>query len=198
MWIPHVILLINSETDSPKSTRGSCDLYLLTKNLSSNQISSRDDKMSAALGCPIILRLFLRPQTFAMSGTLYLLGLGLLLSGTPSLGNDCPYKPTATEKFDYMLDLSGNGEYFLFWKFNTTHITFEAHAKTHGWLGLGLSHTGRMYPADMVTGWVKPDGSIVFTVKILHHHYQSIWKLPGLKPNVSKLYMYMFNNGQIT
>lgn len=154
--------------------------------------------MSAALGCPIILRLFLRPQTFAMSGTLYLLGLGLLLSGTPSLGNDCPYKPTATEKFDYMLDLSGNGEYFLFWKFNTTHITFEAHAKTHGWLGLGLSHTGRMYPADMVTGWVKPDGSIVFTVKILHHHYQSIWKLPGLKPNISKLYMYMFNNGQIT
>lgn len=64
MWIPHVILLINSETDSPKSTRGSCDLHLLTKNLSSNQISSRDDKMSAALGCPIILRLFLRPQNF--------------------------------------------------------------------------------------------------------------------------------------
>lgn len=142
---------------------------------------------------------FSNHKTFAMSGTVYLLGLGLLLSGTPSLGNDCPYKPTATEKFDYMLDLSGNGEYFLFWKFNTTHITFEAHAKTRGWLGLGLSHTGRMYPADMVTGWVKPDGSIVFTVKILHHHYQSIWKLPGnLKPNISKLYMYMFNNGQIT
>lgn len=99
-----------------------------------------------------------------MPGSLYLLSLGLLLSGTPSLANDCPYRPTATEQFDYMLDLSGNGEYFLFWKFNTSHITFEAHAKTHGWLGLGLSPTGRMYPADMVTGWVKSDGSIVFTV----------------------------------
>nr|XP_034307031.1 DBH-like monooxygenase protein 1 homolog [Crassostrea gigas] len=127
--------------------------------------------MSAALGCSIILRLFLRPQTLTMPRSLYLLSLGLLLSGTPSLGNDCPYRPTATEQFDYMLDLSGNGEYFLFWKFNTTHITFEAHAKTHGWLGLGLSPTGRMYPADMVTGWVKSDGSIVFTDRFSSSYY---------------------------
>ncbi|XP_048780652.2 DBH-like monooxygenase protein 1 homolog [Ostrea edulis] len=94
----------------------------------------------------------------------------LFLSGIRSQERDCPYKPTATEKFPYMLDLSDNGEYFLFWKFNDSHITFEVHAKTHGYVGFGLSTTGRMYPADVVTGWVKPDGSAVFTDRFSSDH----------------------------
>lgn len=99
-----------------------------------------------------------------MTGLPFLAVLALCVSGALCLDGDCPYQPTATERYNYTLDLSDNGEYFLFWKFNASHITFEVHAKTYGYVGFGLSTTGRMFPSDIVTGWVKPDGSAVFTV----------------------------------
>ncbi|XP_062573141.1 DBH-like monooxygenase protein 1 homolog [Saccostrea cucullata] len=106
-----------------------------------------------------------------MFRSVLLVFVGICLYAVHSNKQDCPYKPTATEKYNYMLDLSDNGEYFLFWKFNDSHITFEVHAKTHGYVGFGLSKTGRMYPADIVTGWVKPDGSTVFTDRFSSGHF---------------------------
>ncbi|XP_056009644.1 uncharacterized protein LOC130051597 [Ostrea edulis] len=63
--------------------------------------------------------------------------------------------PTPSEAFPKHVVLDSAGNYHLFWKFNSTHITFEAHVKTHGYVGLGLSPSGKMYPADVVIGWVR-------------------------------------------
>ncbi|KAL3871758.1 hypothetical protein ACJMK2_039736 [Sinanodonta woodiana] len=62
---------------------------------------------------------------------------------------------TNTENFNYSAQMDNNGNYLLFWKFNDTHITFEVHVKTYGYVGFGLSDNGNMYPADVVVGWVK-------------------------------------------
>ena len=63
--------------------------------------------------------------------------------------------PTPTEPYPQYSQLDADGNVHLYWKFNSTHITFEAHVKTRGYVGLGLSHNGNMYPADIVIGWVK-------------------------------------------
>ncbi|KAK3088535.1 hypothetical protein FSP39_020262 [Pinctada imbricata] len=63
--------------------------------------------------------------------------------------------PKPTEAFPYMEQLDHDGKYILFWKFNSTHITFEVHVRTHGYVGFGLSPNGNMFPADVVIGWVK-------------------------------------------
>ncbi|KAK3586447.1 hypothetical protein CHS0354_001829 [Potamilus streckersoni] len=60
-----------------------------------------------------------------------------------------------TEPFNYSIEVDPNGDFLLFWKFNDTHITFEVHVKTYGYVGFGLSENGNMYPADVVVGWVK-------------------------------------------
>ncbi|XP_061173713.1 DBH-like monooxygenase protein 1 homolog [Saccostrea echinata] len=65
------------------------------------------------------------------------------------------FSPTPTQKFSKHTVLDPDGNFHLFWNFNSTHITFEAHVKTHGYVGLGLSPNGKMYPADIVIGWVK-------------------------------------------
>ncbi|KAK3586456.1 hypothetical protein CHS0354_001839 [Potamilus streckersoni] len=62
---------------------------------------------------------------------------------------------TPTEPFNYSIQVDTSGNYLLFWKFNDTHITFEVHVKTHGYVGFGLSDNGKMYPADIVVGWVE-------------------------------------------
>jgi hypothetical protein len=49
--------------------------------------------------------------------------------------------------------------------FNATHITFELHVKTRGYVGFGISPNGKMYPSDVVIGWVK-DGVTHFSVSI--------------------------------
>ncbi|KAL3871756.1 hypothetical protein ACJMK2_039734 [Sinanodonta woodiana] len=60
-----------------------------------------------------------------------------------------------TEPFNFSTEVDTNGNYLLFWKFNDTHITFEVHVKTYGYVAFGLSDNGKMYPADVVVGWVK-------------------------------------------
>ncbi|KAL3871757.1 hypothetical protein ACJMK2_039735 [Sinanodonta woodiana] len=62
---------------------------------------------------------------------------------------------TPTEPFNYSNQVDTTGNFILFWKFNDTHITFEVHVKTYGYVGFGLSDSGKMYPADVVVGWVK-------------------------------------------
>ncbi|XP_061164580.1 DBH-like monooxygenase protein 1 [Saccostrea echinata] len=66
----------------------------------------------------------------------------------------CPLgKPT--EKYEYQSVIDSDGKYLLFWNVNKTHITFETHVETKGYVGFGLSHNGNMYPADVIIGWVK-------------------------------------------
>ena len=71
--------------------------------------------------------------------------------------------PKPTEAFPYKEQLDTNGDYILFWKVNATHITFEVHVRTLGYVGFGLSPNGNMYPADVIIGWVK-DGQAYFKV----------------------------------
>ncbi|XP_033726627.1 DBH-like monooxygenase protein 1 [Pecten maximus] len=70
-------------------------------------------------------------------------------------------KPTPTRHFDHYVQLDTTGQYWLFWTANDTHITFETHVNTHGYIGLGISPNGKMFPADVIVGGVK-DGQTYF------------------------------------
>ncbi|XP_063420467.1 uncharacterized protein LOC134705676 [Mytilus trossulus] len=63
--------------------------------------------------------------------------------------------PIPTEHFLLHETLDYLGNYHVYWKFNKTHITFEVHVKTRGYVGFGISPNGKMYPSDVVVGWVK-------------------------------------------
>ena len=82
----------------------------------------------------------------------------------------CLYLSQATvvpsEEFTHDIVLLPDDEYHLFWKYNDTHITFEVHVQTLGYVGFGLSPTGGMEGADVVIGWVK-DGQVSFHVSTL-------------------------------
>ncbi|KAK6195952.1 hypothetical protein SNE40_001271 [Patella caerulea] len=80
---------------------------------------------------------------------------------------------TPSEQFSNHEILDDNGIFELFWKYNETHITFEAHVQTLGYVGLGLSAHGKMFPADVVVGWVK-DGKTYFTDRHTIGHYEPI------------------------
>ena len=72
-------------------------------------------------------------------------------------------EPVPTEYYDRKRHLDTKGEYWLFWKYNSTHVTFETHVATLGYVGFGFSKTGGMFPADVIVGWVK-DGVTHFKV----------------------------------
>ena len=73
--------------------------------------------------------------------------------------------PIPTEEFAFYDVLDTNRHFHLFWNFNQTHITFELHARTRGYVGFGLSSNGKMFPSDVVVGWVK-DGITYFAVSL--------------------------------
>lgn len=77
--------------------------------------------------------------------------------------------PVPSEHFLLHEILDHLGNYHVYWKFNQTHITFEVHVKTRGYVGLGFSPNGKMYPSDVVVGWVKdgvPHFSVSFNISI--------------------------------
>ncbi|ESO82138.1 hypothetical protein LOTGIDRAFT_135247 [Lottia gigantea] len=82
-------------------------------------------------------------------------------------------KSQPTEPFTNYDVLDSNGVFELFWKYNNTHITFESHVKTLGYVGFGLSPHGQMFPADVVIGWVK-DGAVHFKDRHSIGHYEPI------------------------
>jgi len=61
--------------------------------------------------------------------------------------------------FPYHVDLDPN--FRLSWTFNSSHITFSTNVTTTGYVALGISPNGKMYPADVVVGGVK-DGRPYF------------------------------------
>lgn len=75
--------------------------------------------------------------------------------------------PIPSENFAFYEVLDTNNHFHLFWKFNDTHIIFEMHVRARGYVGFGLSPNGRMFPSDVVMGWVK-DGKAHFAVSIIH------------------------------
>lgn len=78
-----------------------------------------------------------------------------------------PSKPSPTEPFSNVWQLDNHDNYWLFWKTNGTHITFETHVKTKGYVGFGLSTNGKMFPSDVVVGWVDNQGLTHFKVGFL-------------------------------
>lgn len=56
--------------------------------------------------------------------------------------------------YPFTTDLDAGGDYILRWGFNETHIWFEVQAHTLGYVGFGVSESGKMVPADVVVGYV--------------------------------------------
>ena len=93
-----------------------------------------------------------------------LVSLSIVLAIVATLGESKAIPGVVTtEPFDQSLELDNDGKYFLFWNFNDTHVTFEVHVKTRGYVGFGISDNGNMFPADVIVGWVK-DGVTHFAV----------------------------------
>ena len=69
---------------------------------------------------------------------------------------------TSSSEYTHSLDLLDD-IFHIFWKYDTTTITFEIHAKTLGWVGFGLTPDGGMARSDITITWVK-DGQTFFSV----------------------------------
>ena len=54
----------------------------------------------------------------------------------------------------------------LYWDFDMKQqkIDFAVNVSTNGWIGFGISPTGRMLQSDIVVGWVNSDGTAQFHV----------------------------------
>ncbi|XP_078722728.1 DBH-like monooxygenase protein 1 homolog [Lampetra fluviatilis] len=70
---------------------------------------------------------------------------------------------TGVMKVSCALNVTGNlpfsvvlasGNFNVSWAFDKEQIVLEAQVRTLGWIGLGLSSTGRMAGSDVVVGWV--------------------------------------------
>ena len=70
-----------------------------------------------------------------------------------------PIQPSETYTHKLIIDEDEPDTYQLFWKTNDKEIIFEAHCKTNGWLGVGISSNGGM-PGN------KPKPHFIFFVLI--------------------------------
>ncbi|XP_052093581.1 DBH-like monooxygenase protein 1 homolog [Mytilus californianus] len=97
--------------------------------------------------------------------------------GKPSPEDSFPAtttEPTPTEQFGNVWKLDVQGNYWLFWKTNATHVIFETHVKTKGYVGFGLSSNGKMFPSDVVIGWIDSNGTTHFKDCHTEGHYAPI------------------------
>lgn len=107
-----------------------------------------------------------------------------------------PWEPAPTESYLLHDVLDHLGNYHVFWKFNSTHITLEIHVNTSGYVGFGFSPNGKMYPSDVVIGWMK-DGISHFSVSTY-----AVYIVLTIKPveidgivkylHTNKLYLYFY------
>ena len=75
-----------------------------------------------------------------------------------------------TEHYNQSAILDKDQKYILFWNNNATHVTFEVHVKTTGFVGFGISDNGDMFPGDVVVGWVK-NGTTHFAVSLFATYF---------------------------
>ncbi|KAL4218879.1 hypothetical protein ACF0H5_021467 [Mactra antiquata] len=68
---------------------------------------------------------------------------------------------TQPMEYTYYKSLELDANYILGWRYNATHIEFQATVNTAGYVGFGLTRSGQMYNADIVMGWIA-GGSIYF------------------------------------
>ncbi|XP_066270632.1 DBH-like monooxygenase protein 1 homolog [Branchiostoma lanceolatum] len=73
--------------------------------------------------------------------------------------------------FTHQASLDVLGRFNLLWKFDSETITFEAHAQTTGYIGLGLSPNGGMEGSDVIIGWVK-DGHAFITDRFAEGYFE--------------------------
>lgn len=66
-------------------------------------------------------------------------------------------------QYQFRKFLDDDRAFELLWSLTETGIQFEVNVRTTGYIGFGLSRTGKMSPADMVIGWVQ-DNFIYFGV----------------------------------
>lgn len=71
-------------------------------------------------------------------------------------------QPEPSEKFANK-DVLQADNYFVYWNFNDTDITFEIHVRSKGWAGFGLSPNGGMNGSDVVVVWIDKNGKSNFT-----------------------------------
>ena len=86
------------------------------------------------------------------------IGIVITICITSLYGNPLP-----SSQYKYDVTLDNDGKYRVYWDFNDTHITFEVHVETRGYVGFGISPNGDMVNSDVVIGWVK-DGRTYFSV----------------------------------
>ena len=72
-----------------------------------------------------------------------------------------------SEAFPHQVALGLRDEYLLFWRHDFYSVTFEIHAKTKGWVGLGISPSGKMPDSDIFTAGVR-DGAEYIQVRELN------------------------------
>ena len=53
--------------------------------------------------------------------------------------------PVPTSQYKYDVTLDNDGKYKVYWDFNETHIIFEVHVQTKGYVGFGISPNGAMW-----------------------------------------------------
>ncbi|XP_019849476.1 PREDICTED: DBH-like monooxygenase protein 1 homolog [Amphimedon queenslandica] len=60
------------------------------------------------------------------------------------------------EEYTFHRELDPSGRFVLYWRFNlsTETIHFAVDVETEGWVGFGISPTGRMPGSDVVMGWI--------------------------------------------
>ncbi|CAG0892814.1 unnamed protein product [Darwinula stevensoni] len=82
----------------------------------------------------------------------------------PEYESDYSPPPRKCPTWERHKTLDRDGIMHLYWTpdIESGEITFELHAKTQGWAGLGFSANGAMPGSDVVVGWIK-DGQIYFT-----------------------------------
>ena len=107
---------------------------------------------------------------FSISAVVFLCGL---------VAVQC-HSATSTQTYRLHQELDPAGIYTLYWEFNNTHVTFEVHVKTLGYVGFGISPNGRMRGSDVVIGWVEDDGTAHFAVSDLIDWLQSLKKISSM------------------
>ena len=101
--------------------------------------------------------------------TLYALLLFVLcgLVGTQNL-------PAQDNNFPHLASLDKVGNFVVRWNFNSSHIAFEIIANTLGYVGFGISRTGRMFPADVFVAYVK-QGEVHYGVSNIFHNHSLVF-----------------------
>ncbi|CAM9650831.1 unnamed protein product [Lampetra planeri] len=74
-------------------------------------------------------------------------------SETTLRGPDSPCALNPDADLPFTVELSPD-KFHLSWAFDSDQIVLEARVRTRGWVGLGLSSTGKMAGSDVVIGWV--------------------------------------------